>query len=110
MPSGSPDNVSGVAIDSRTVEVTWEPPEADEHNGIIQYYLIMVMVLQNRASLTLNSTSTSVIIPNLHPAYDHSIQVAAVTIGVGPFSSALSITTPDDCKCCYSAISLLGLS
>ena len=76
--------------------MTWEPPQEDQQNGIIQRYMIMVMVQQTRVSLSLNTTSTSITIPNLHPAYDHSIEVAAVTVGVGRYSSVISLTTPDD--------------
>ena len=78
--------------------MTWEAPEEDLQNGVIQRYMIVVMVQQTRASLSLNTTSTSIVIPNLHPAYDHSIEVAAVTIGVGPYSTAIPVTTPDDGK------------
>ncbi len=95
-PSGLPRTVSAVAVTTRSIQVTWEAPLADERNGIIQHYLVMVMVQQTRASFSINSTSTSVTIPNLHPAYDYAIEVAAVTVRVGPYSSALSITTPDD--------------
>ena len=98
MPSGTPQNVAAVAVTSRSIRVTWDPPQEDQQNGVIQRYMIMVMVQQTRASLSLNTTSTSITIPNLHPAYDHSIEVAAVTISVGPYSGAISLTTPDDGK------------
>ncbi len=58
--------------------------------------MIMVMVQQTQASLSLNTTATSITIPNLHPAYDYSVEVAAVTISVGPYSNTISLTTPDD--------------
>ncbi len=56
----------------------------------------MIMVQQTRTSLTLNSSSPTLTVPGLHPSYDYSIEVAAVTIGAGPFSSPVAITTPDD--------------
>ena len=85
-------------MDSRTIQVTWDPPLAEEQNGVIQHYLVVVMVRQTLTSLSLNATSTSLTLSDLHPAYDYSIEVAAVTIGVGPFSAAISVTTPDDGK------------
>lgn len=105
VPSSLPRNVVAITLTSRSVRVSWEPPLVEQQNGVIQYYLVMVMVQQTRASFSLNSSSTSRIIPNLHPAYVYSIEVAAVTIGVGPYSSIISISTPDDGK--YSAIFLL---
>ena len=99
MPSGAPGNVTAVVLNSRSIEITWEAPQMNEQNGEIQYYLIMVMIQQSRSSLSFNTSSHSLVIPDLHPAYVHSVEVAAVTIiGVGPFSSVVSITTPDDGK------------
>ena len=97
-PSGVPRNVVAVALTSRSIRVTWEAPEEDRQNGVIQRYMIMVMVQQTRTSISLNTTATSITIPDLHPAYDHSIEVAAVTISVGPYSAAISLVTPDDGK------------
>ena len=90
--------MTAVALTSRSIGVTWEPPEEDKQNGVIQYYMIVVIVQQTQATLSLNTTSTSITIPDLHPAYDHSIEVAAVTISVGPYSAAISLVTPDDGK------------
>jgi hypothetical protein len=88
--------VTAVVVTSRSVRVTWEPPLLEQQNGIIQHYLVMVMVQQTRASMSLNSSSTSLTIPDLHPAYIYSIEIAAVTNSVGPYSTVISITTPDD--------------
>ena len=96
VPSGVPRNVVAVAMTPRTIQVTWDPPQEDLQNGIIQLYMVTVLVQQTRASLSLNTTTTYITIPNLHPAYHHSITVAAVTIGAGPYSSATLLTTPDD--------------
>ncbi len=96
MPSGLPGNVAVVAVDSRTIQITWEPLEEDQQNGVIDGYLVMIMVQQTRRSLTLNSSSPTLTVSGLHPAYDYSVEVAAVTIGVGSFSSPVAITTPDD--------------
>lgn len=86
-----------MALTSTTIEVTWEPLPADQENGPILHYAVMVMVEQIHASFTLNVTSISTIIPNLHPAYSYSIVVAAVNINVrGPFSMSITVTTPDD--------------
>ena len=70
----------------------------DQQNGVIQYYMVMVMVMQTSASLSLSPNTTSLTIPNLHPAYNHSITVAAVTVSVGPYSRPVYVITPDDGK------------
>jgi hypothetical protein len=78
------------------IQVVWEPPVATQQNGPILYYVVMVMDHQTRTSSTLNATSTLISVPSLHPAYNYSIAVAAVTINTGPYSRSLVIITPDD--------------
>ena len=90
-------DVRATVIDSRTLTVMWEPPLNSLQNGILQYYTVAVLVQQTFTSFTVNTTEVSLTIPNLHPAYDHTIRVAAVTIGTGPFSIPVAITTPDNC-------------
>lgn len=96
VPSGAPLNVRTDSVTSRSVRVSWEPPLADQQNGPILHYLLVVLAQQNRTTFTLNATSTSVTIPDLHPSYSYSIEVAAVTVGTGPFSSPLTVTTAND--------------
>lgn len=105
MPSGLPLNVTAAILTTRSIQVVWEPPLTDLQNGIIQYYLVMVLVQQTGLSLSINaSTTTSITIPDLHPAYVYSIEVAAVTVSVGPYSAPISITTPDDSKCAHKNV------
>lgn len=96
VPSGVPVNVSAVAVTPRTIQVAWDPLLTHERNGLVLYYVVMVTVEQTHFTFTLNVTSTSISIPDLHPSYSYSIEVAAVTINVGPFSEPLIVTTPDD--------------
>ena len=96
VPSGSPANVTALVVTSRTIQVVWDPPPAHQQNGPILHYVVMVMVEQNHTSFTVNITSTSTIIPGLHPSYHYSIGIAAVTTGTGPFSRSITVTTPDD--------------
>ncbi len=97
VPSGAPVNVRAIAATSRTVQVTWDPLPASQQNGPMLHYVVMVMVEQTHATFTLNVTSTSTIIPNVHPSYNYSIKVAAATtVNTGPFSRPLTIKTPDD--------------
>lgn len=96
VPSGTPVNVRVAAVTSRAIRVAWEPPPTDQQNGLILHYVVVVMVAQTRSTFTLNITSNSTSISDLHPSYSYSVEVAAVTVNVGPFSQSVSITTPDD--------------
>ena len=71
--------------------MTWDPPQPDKRNGIIQRYAINVTILQLTdqeevfSSLT---NSTSYIVHSLHPYYVYSFAVAAETsVGRGLYIS-----------------------
>ena len=96
VPSGTPVDVRVAAVTSRSIRVVWSPPLTDQQNGLILHYVVVVVAAQTRSTITLNVSSNSTSIPDLHPSYSYSIEVAAVTISVGPFSRSVSITTPDD--------------
>ena len=82
--------------------MVWGPPPTDQQNGLILHYVVVVVAAQTRSTITLNVSSNSTSIPDLHPSYSYSIEVAAVTVSVGPFSRSVSFTTPDDGEFCGS--------
>ena len=47
-----------------------------------------------------NTTTLSV--PTLHPFYTYNCIVAAVTVGLGPYSTAVEVEMPEDGKQVYS--------
>ena len=47
-----------------------------------------------------NTTTLSV--PTLHPFYTYQCKVAAVTVGLGPYSTAVEVELPEDGKQVYS--------
>ena len=44
------------------------------------------------------STTTSIEITSLHPFYVYEWSVSAFTVGEGPYSSIVTLTTPEDGK------------
>ena len=78
--------------------LTWDPPSAKMHNGEIQHYLIVVMVTESGEQFQLTSEVTTLTIGDLHPFYNYSILISAVTIDTGPYSFPVHITTPEDSK------------
>lgn len=95
VPSGAPENVSAVVLNATTIELFWEAPPLDTHNGIIRQYFIDIFVRETRENIfKLQSENlTQALIVNLHPYYEYSFQLAAVTIGAGPQSIAVTATT-----------------
>ena len=101
VPSGSPLNLDVRTIDSTTIELVWTEPPIETHNGIIVSYFINISVSNTKTSFVVNATTAAPLnITELHPYYGYSLRVAAVTSqGAGPFSEAVSITTPEDGEC-----------
>ena len=89
-------NPSGVVIDSRTLSLAWEEPQEEDRNGIIRQYHINVTEVNTRRQFQVVSTTTSISISSLHPDYTYQWTVAAFTIGLGPFSTSETISTPED--------------
>ena len=88
--------MTAVAIDSRTIQISWDLPNEEERNGIIRQYIINITELNSGFQLDLVTNATSILVENLHPHYQYSYQVAAETIAVGPWSEPMLIQMPED--------------
>lgn len=88
----------GIAIDSRTVQLSWNSPDIEDHNGVIRRYIINITEVETGQLIQRNVTTTSVTIADLHPFYSYVWTVSAVTVGEGPYSPYLVVTTPEDGK------------
>ena len=97
-PSAPPDDVQVTAGDSRTLQLSWQPPSNRSRNGIIQRYVINITELETSYSFQLETTDLFVVANDLHPYYQYSCSVAAETVGLGPFSVAVIIQLPEDGK------------
>ena len=97
----SPQNPAATTRDSRAIVCSWNPPPFEHQNGrIIEYRINVTEVITGRVFLHV-STSTSDVIASLHPDYVYEWTVTAVTIGVGPYTTASNIRTPEDGKKIY---------
>ena len=98
VPSSAPVHLQGRAMNSRVIQVQWEPPPLVDQNGVIRGYIINISVAETGSSFQLTAGTNAVNISALHPFYTYTITVAAVTIGPGPYGLALNIQTPEDGK------------
>ena len=100
-PSGFPHSISHLPSDSRTLRLFWNPPPLEQQNGVIVRYSINIMEVETkelRHFLTRDS-STTFVVPNLHPYYNYNYTVAAFTsAGSGPQSPANHVQMPQDSK------------
>ena len=99
-PSGPPLNSTAVTstITSTGFSLQWSEPAIDEQNGIIKYYVIRVTELETGNTFENTSNSTSFSYFSLHPYYTYQCKVAAYTVGLGPFTNVISVTTLEDGK------------
>ena len=95
VPVGSPEITAATAIDSMTVQLSWNPPRLAEQNGIIMYYIVNITATHPRVgeNFQQNCSSISCNISHLFPYHTYQFTVSAVTIGPGPYSETYIETT-----------------
>ena len=92
-------------MSSTIITLFWDPPPADEQNGIITQYRINITEVQTGRSFTLFSATTSVNVTSLHPYYTYNCAIAAVTsIGAGPYTSVITVVTLQDGKVTFLSL------
>ena len=96
-PTASPQDISANPISSSSLSITWRAPPQGKQNGVIRYYNVTLLVLPTGDHDWYNTTdsSTHLILTSLHPYYSYELEVAAVTIGLGPFSDRVRVTMPE---------------
>ena len=101
-PSGPPQNISGIALTSTKIQLSWEPPLSHHQNGVIQSYTITVFEVNTNTTHEVHQDilNTSITLTGLHPYYEYKLSVAAYTVGLGP-SSFVYVTTLQDGKYSY---------
>ena len=97
-PSGTASNVSGIALNSTHIHLTWDHPPRDEHNGNLSEYRIDVTELETGTALRFSSDAsiTEATIGSLHPYYTYNCTILAVTVGEGPPSTVITVRTAED--------------
>ena len=94
-PSGPPLNITAQASSARTLSITWNPPAAEDRNGIILSYIVNITDMEEtREQMQLTSVSQSLNVRRLMPFTTYLCNVAASTaIGTGPFSAVTTVQT-----------------
>ena len=95
-PTSAPTNISGLAVDSTGISISWNPPLFEDQNGIIRHYAINITELETGITFSHVSLTTSISLYNLHPFYRYSVTVTAVTVGPGPATIAFTVQTRED--------------
>ena len=96
VPSSAPVHLQGIAVNSTSILLHWEPPPLADQNGVICSFLINIIVTETGSFFQLHSEMNTLNILTLHPYYTYILSVAAVTIGPGPCGEAVTIHMPED--------------
>ena len=103
VPSGTPQSIQAQSIDSRSLLLAWEPPLAEEQNGVIQEFFINISVAETGDEFQQQLTNTTLIAEDFHPHYTYSLVISTVTVGPGPYSEVYTVQMPEDGRplgCC----------
>ena len=98
VPSGAPNNLAVMALNSSSVQVSWDPPLPHTQNGPIAGYSLKVDGVNTEENFELVSDDgpNAIIVPQLHPFYSYTYTIAAIGIGPGPYSPALTLQMPEE--------------
>lgn len=94
VPSSPPFELSASLINSNSFLLSWREPLPEDQNGIIRHYLINVLEENTGREINMTSVATEILLEFLHPFYNYTCIVAAVTVGVGPYSNPITIGIP----------------
>lgn len=101
VPTGPPQGVDVQSENSTTLALSWQPPSPESRNGIIIHYTVNITEMETGRVLLLTAMNTTTLrVHALHPFYTYTCVVAAVTIGLGPYSTPVVIQMPEDGKKC----------
>ena len=112
-PTEVPSNIQLSAESPYSIRLSWDPPSVEQQNGqLIRYHTFIkesqLINIKNRTievpgddrNITFDISESRVqLINNLFPNHKYIVRIAAATsAGIGPFSTAITVTTPEDGK------------
>ena len=92
-------NFSVSVTSSTSAYLTWSPPSYEKQNGEILEYVISASVLETGEDFDLTVTWESLDLMTLDPYRSYLFSIAAATsVGLGPYTTVVSVKTPEDGK------------
>ena len=99
VPTGPPQAVEVQPENPTTLVLSWQPPAPENRNGIILHYRVNITEMETGKLFSYTAVNTTIFaVHTIHPFYNYTCIVAAVTIGVGPYSAPSVIQMPEDGK------------
>ena len=81
-------------MNSTAIYLSWSLPPVQEIN--VQHYIVEVYELETGQNWTFYAVETHAHVISLHPYYTYVCKVAAVENTTYPYTSPITITTPED--------------
>ena len=96
-PGSEPSNITGTALNSTHIYLTWDPPPPEDINGVIREYRIIVTEGETGLLLqyTTNPDTRELVVGPLHPYYTYHCTVGAYTVEVGPYTAIITVQTDE---------------
>ena len=95
VPTGPPNNVSLIILDPWSIALSWTEPDHELQNGVIRNYSVVVLNSDKETIQSITEVTTNLNISALKPYTIYHVQVAANTVGVGPYSKPLMVQMPE---------------
>ena len=97
-PSLPPQNLRSYVLGPRSASISWLPPSIEGQNGIILYYILLLVDDQlSTDDRAINTALTSHSFSDLEEYNIYNYSTAAATgVGVGVFSPPVQFTTHED--------------
>lgn len=102
VPTAPPTNLTIVAVTAQTFTASWSPPPFEMQNGLIQQYVIVVTGTESGHTFQTTSNTTEVTVMNLRPFTTYTCKVAAETVGIGPYTSPITVQLLEDGESLYN--------
>ena len=96
VPSGPPTSFSTSTAGPRSITLSWSPPQPDQQNGILRYYVITLTSALPTISRNVSASLSNITIGGLRPYTPYSCTVRVATIGLGLPTATQRILTPED--------------
>ena len=106
-----PQNFEAIPESSTSMTMTWTPPAIENQNGVITGYVINITVpnTQETFQLLVAGNTLYIHVDTLVPFTTYVCIIAEHTsVGLGPYSTALIVTTHEDGTDCISDIRFIS--
>jgi len=106
-PPSSPPTFNVSSVSSHMIQVMWESPPKETHNGKLQSFILQWRSKDGIFTETRPAEDHSYSITGLTPYTEYNISIAAVTVAPGPFSDEVIIRTSEDGKLVSVSLNLV---